>query len=104
MIRKAFFLLVTALVVGVAQAQLKTSPSPTPQSPQLPQTPRPGAPFELSEYGVSLQPDARLIILMAPLDAADFDPTPPGKQPSTFPALAPTHHPNPHPSLPHRLH
>ncbi len=87
MIRKAFFLLVTALVVGVAQAQLKTSPSPTPQSPQLPQTPRPGAPFELSEYGVSLQPDARLIIVMAALDAAGFDPTPSGKQPSAFRAL-----------------
>src|SRR6267378_3217079 len=87
MIRKAFFLLVTALVAGAAQAQLKTSPSPTPQSPQSPQTPRPGAPFELSEYGVSLQPDARLIIVMAALDAAGFDPTPSGKQPSAFRAL-----------------
>src|SRR5882762_4273905 len=81
MIRKAFFLLVTALVAGAAQAQPKTSPSPAPQSPQ---TPRPGAPFELSEYGVSLQPDARLIIVMAALDAAGFDPTPPGKEPSAF--------------------
>jgi hypothetical protein len=42
------------------------------------------APFELSEYGVSLQPDARLIIVMAALDAAGFDPTPPGKEPSAF--------------------
>jgi len=84
MIRKAFFLLVTALVAGAAQAQPKTSPSPAPQSPQ---TPRPGAPFELSEYGVSLQPDARLIIVMAALDAAGFDPTPSGKQASAFRAL-----------------
>src|SRR5258708_10217618 len=89
MIRKAFFLLGTALVVGVAQAQLKTSPSPTPQSPQFPQAPRPGAPFVLSEYGVSLQPDARLIIVMAALDAARFDPTPSGKQPAAFRALVP---------------
>src|SRR6266851_4300587 len=87
MIRKAFFLLVTALVAGAGQAQPKTSPSPTPPSPQLPQTPRPGAPFELSEYGVSLQPDARLVIVMAALDAAGFDPTPSGKQPSAFRAL-----------------
>src|ERR1700687_4501052 len=83
MIRKAFFLLVTALVAGAAQAQPKTSPSPTPQSPQT----RPGAPFELSEYGVSLQPDARLIIVMAALDAAGFDPRPSGKEPSAFRAL-----------------
>jgi hypothetical protein len=84
MIRKAFFLLVTALVAGAAQAQPKISPSPAPQSPQ---TPRPGAPFELSEYGVSLQPDARLIIVMAALEAAGFDPTPSGKGPSAFRAL-----------------
>src|SRR5260370_15128952 len=83
MIRKAFFLLVTALVAGAGQAQPKTSPSPTPPSPQT----RPGAPFELSEYGVSLQPDARLVIVMAALDAAGFDPTPSGKQPSAFRAL-----------------
>ncbi|HYR74657.1 MAG TPA: hypothetical protein VEM96_02335 [Pyrinomonadaceae bacterium] len=87
MIRKAFFLLVTALVAGAAQAQPKTSPSPTPQSPQSPQTPRPDAPFELSEYGVGLQPDARLIIVMAALDAAGFDPTPSGKEPSAFRTL-----------------
>jgi len=42
------------------------------------------APFELSEYGVTLQPDARLIIMMAALDAAGFDPTPPGKEPAAF--------------------
>ena len=42
------------------------------------------APFELSEYGVSLQPDARLIIMMAALDAAGFEPTPPGKEPAAF--------------------
>jgi hypothetical protein len=42
------------------------------------------APFELSEYGVSVQPDARLIIVMAALDAAGFDPTPPGKEPAAF--------------------
>ena len=42
------------------------------------------APFELSEYGVALKPDARLIIMMAALDAAGFDPTPPGKEPGAF--------------------
>jgi len=80
MIRKAFFLIILSIFAGAAQAQPKASPSPTPPSPQT----RPGAPFELSEYGVSLQPNARLIIVMAALDAAGFDPTPSGKQPSAF--------------------
>lgn len=81
MIRKVFFLILLGMFAGAAHAQPKASPSPTPQSPQ---TPRPGAPFELSEYGVSLQPDARLIIVMAALEAAGFDPTPAGKEPSAF--------------------
>jgi hypothetical protein len=33
---------------------------------------------------VQVQPDARLIIVMAALDAAGFDPTPAGKAPSAF--------------------
>lgn len=78
MIRKAFFLIILSIFAASAQAQPKASP--TPPSPQS----RSGAPFELSEYGVSLQPDARLIIVMAALDAAGFDPTPSGKQPSAF--------------------
>jgi hypothetical protein len=86
MIRKAFFLVILSIFAGAAQAQPKASPSPTPQSPQT----RPGAPFELSEYGVSLQPDARLIIVMAALDAAGFDPTPSGKEPSAFRAMVRT--------------
>jgi hypothetical protein len=42
--------------------------------------------FDLTEYGVRLEPDQRLIIVMAALDAAGFDSTP-GKEPSTFRAL-----------------
>ena len=80
MIRNA--LLVTALFVcaGFGRAQTPARPAP---SPSMPQT-RTSAPFELSEYGVQIQPDPRLIIVMAALDAAGFDPTPPGKQPSAF--------------------
>ena len=80
MIRKVILLIILATFAGAAQAQPKASPSPSPQSPQT-------RPFELSEYGVSLQPDARLIIVMAALEAAGFDPTPPGKQPSAFRTL-----------------
>ena len=82
MIRKAFFLLILSIFAGAAQAQPKAASSPTPQS-----APTPGAPFELAEYGVRLQPDARLIIVMAALEAAGFDPTPSGKEPSAFRAL-----------------
>jgi len=43
--------------------------------------------IDLIEFGVRLAPDPRLIIVMAALDAAGFDPTPPGKQMSSFRAL-----------------
>ncbi len=55
------------------------------------QSPRPTAPaqssFDLNDYGVSIEPDRRLIVVMAALDAAGFDPTPAGKQPSAFRAI-----------------
>ncbi len=40
--------------------------------------------FNLAEYGVEVQPDSRLIIMMAALEAAGFDPTPAGREPSAF--------------------
>jgi hypothetical protein len=43
--------------------------------------------FDLAQYGVTLQPDARLIVVMAALDAAGYDPTPQGRQPSAFRSL-----------------
>src|SRR5436190_21584702 len=55
------------------------TPSPTP----APVRTRPATPFDPAEYGVAVRPDARLIIVMAALDAAGFDPTP-GKEPSAF--------------------
>ncbi|HYK19526.1 MAG TPA: hypothetical protein VEV42_02255 [Pyrinomonadaceae bacterium] len=45
---------------------------------------RPGAAFEVSEYGVDFVADQRLIVVMAALDAAGFDPVPPGRSPSAF--------------------
>jgi tetratricopeptide (TPR) repeat protein len=63
-------------VAGLEQTTPRPNPSPT-------QT-RPGTVFELTDYGVQVQPDARLILVMAALDAAGFDPTPAGKEPSAF--------------------
>jgi hypothetical protein len=44
---------------------------------------RQGATFEVSEYGVDFQADQRLIVVMAALEAAGFDPAP-GREPSGF--------------------
>jgi len=57
------------------------SPRPT-TSPQAPQ--REAASFELSDYGVTFTIEPRLIIIMAALEAAGFDPTPAGAGPSGF--------------------
>lgn len=46
-------------------------------------TQRQGATFEISEYGVDFQADQRLIVVMAALEAAGFDPQP-GREPSGF--------------------
>lgn len=64
-------LLITMLAGGVVSAQ-----QPVQQ--------RPGATFEVSEYGVDFQADPRLITVMAALEAAGFDPVPAGRAPSVF--------------------
>jgi len=76
--------LATILVPGIAASQ---TPTPTPAA--QPQTPAPvqqrqGTPFEISEYGVDFVADQRLIVVMAALDAAGYDPVPAGRAPSSF--------------------
>jgi len=56
--------------------------TPAQTSPQVPQ--RQPAGFDLLEYGVSFQTEPRLIIMMAALEAAGFDPGPAGAEPSVF--------------------
>src|SRR5437870_105912 len=80
MIKKVLFIAFIFGAVANALAQTVPPPKPSPQPTDARQSP----PFQLSEYGVSLQPDARLIIVMAALAAAGFDPTPSGKEPSAF--------------------
>lgn len=84
MLRNYCFLII--LVVTAAAAHAQTSPS-TPASTRPNVQTRASAPFDLAEYGVSFKPDARLIIVMAALDGAGFDPTPPGREPSAFRSL-----------------
>ena len=66
-----------------AQSNPTQTPSPEPARPTQVQQ-RPPASFNLSEYGVEVQPEPRLIIMMAALEAAGFDPTPAGQEPSVF--------------------
>ena len=101
MIRKACFVLLLSIFGASVQAQPKASSSPSPA--ETSSQPRPGAQFELAEYGVGLKPDARLIIVMAALDAAGFDPTPPGKETSAFRALVRKDQANLDPGLRERL-
>src|SRR5215216_1104340 len=74
----------TILVPGIAASQ-----TPTPSPPPRPQTPAPvqqgqETPFEVSEYGVDFVADQRLILVMAALEAAGYDPVPAGRAPSSF--------------------
>ena len=75
--------LTTILAPGLVSAQTQSpSPTPRPQAPAPVQ--RQGTPFEVSEYGVDFQADPRLIVVMAALEAAGYDPVPPGRAPSSF--------------------
>ncbi|HEV7857620.1 MAG TPA: hypothetical protein VGO91_03150 [Pyrinomonadaceae bacterium] len=78
---------------AVAYAQDKqATPAPSPPRPaqgaqgqrQTPPAQRPGNNFDLTEYGVQIRPEPRLIVMMAALDAAGFDPTPAGKATDFF--------------------
>ena len=60
----------------------QTPPPSTPKSSAVPQ--RPATTYNLLEYGVDFQADPRLIIMMAALEAAGFDSTPAGREPSVF--------------------
>jgi hypothetical protein len=83
MFRESLFIVLFAASVSTAWGQ-----TPTPaQSPTRPSQPAQTGNFDLTEYGVRIETDQRLIIMMAALDAAGFDPTPPGKEPSPFRAL-----------------
>jgi tetratricopeptide (TPR) repeat protein len=77
MIRRALSIAIVAVTAVVAAAQTTTPPVSSTQT-------RPATAFDLADYGVQLQPEARLIIVMAALEAAGFDPTPAGKEPSAF--------------------
>jgi hypothetical protein len=67
----------------MGSASTAAQPTPTPQQQRQPA--RSGT-LDLSDYGVQIAPETRLIVMMAALDAAGFDPTA-GRPPSEFRAL-----------------
>src|SRR3954469_17225815 len=108
---RRIYLVICALVftVAITQAQNKQSvPQPTTtrntqtQHPSTPQV-RPPQVFDLSEVGVQILPEPRLIVMTAALDAAGFDPTPPGEDPSVFRAQVRKDQANLDPDLKRRM-
>jgi hypothetical protein len=66
-----------------AQQTPRTTPSPAPsQRAPIPQ--RQPTAFDLTTYGVTINVEPRLIIMMAALEAAGLDTTPGGSEPSVF--------------------
>ena len=85
MLKKVFFVVILAGAAVPVYTQTAPAPRPSPR-PNAPATTPQTSRFDLTEYGVRLEADQRLIIVMAALDAAGFDPAP-GKEPSAFRAL-----------------
>jgi hypothetical protein len=86
-------LLTAVLIIASATAYSQTPPAAQPRAnPAQTPAPRPQRPaprptetgFDLTEYGVSFQTEPRLIIVMAALVAAGFDPVANGAAPSAF--------------------
>ena len=76
---------ITILSAGVVSSQtIQQQPVQRQPAQQPPVQQRPGATFEVSEYGVDFQADPRLILVMAALDVAGLDTTSTGRQPSAF--------------------
>src|SRR5688500_13314957 len=71
-------ILALSCIAGPAQTTPKPSPSTTPVQRRAPTA------FDLSEYGVALRTEPRLTIMMAALEAAGFQASESGAQPSVF--------------------
>src|ERR671932_1646449 len=90
---KKFLTLSLAALVCAQGAAARQQPASSPQKPsgaqpggQQPQqrrAPRPVSP-DLKDYGIEIAPDPRLVVMMAALDAAGWDPTPAGTPPSVY--------------------
>src|SRR6266550_2821880 len=84
--KKTIFLTtILALSYAIGYSQTKTTPATSPRTSAGPQVQqREAASFELADYGVTFNVEPRLIIMMAALEAAGFDPGPADAEPSVF--------------------
>ncbi len=82
----AFILMLLPQTLAHAQSNTPTPQQRQPTSGQTPAQTRPtdSTASSLADYGVQLEAEPRLIVMMAALEAAGFDPTPTGRQPSVF--------------------
>jgi hypothetical protein len=80
-----YFLIAAALVLNQTLALAQVNKQPATAAPPAPVSapPQRAGTIDLSEYGVQFAADQRLIIVMAALDAAGFEPTP-GREPNVF--------------------
>ncbi|HZT58624.1 MAG TPA: hypothetical protein VFA21_08370, partial [Pyrinomonadaceae bacterium] len=74
----------SALVARTPQNREQQSRPGAQAAQQTPTTARQERPAGLADYGIEIGPDPRLIVMMAALDAAGWDPTPAGEKPSVF--------------------
>jgi len=78
------YLLLILLATSTSLVTGQTTPSSGRPAQPAGAPQRPVTSFDVSEYGVDFQTDPRLILVMAALDAAGFDPTPSVREPSVF--------------------
>src|SRR5688500_3043931 len=81
--KKVLLVILASIISAGTISSQQVQQRPADQQPRPPVQQRPAAQFQISEYGVDFQSDPRLIIVMAALDAAGFDPAP-GRAPSAF--------------------
>jgi hypothetical protein len=81
--KKVLLVILASIISAGTISSQQVQQKPADQPPRPPVQQRPAAQFQISEYGVDFQSDPRLIIVMAALDAAGFDPAP-GRAPSAF--------------------
>jgi hypothetical protein len=77
------FISLVFILLSSALAAAQTKPAPTATPVPQPRPERREPIFDLSDYGVRFQVEPRLIVVMAALEAAGFDPAP-GREPSVF--------------------
>lgn len=84
----ALTLILLTQLFASAQNVAPTQTTRQPARAQIPAQTRPAATdstsLQLADYGVQIEAEPRLIVVMAALEAAGYDPVPTGKQPSVF--------------------